>query len=93
MAPRAATALLVLLSSVACDVFAFAPGPQQLQSRRPSVAWRSATTDNDENASSIDDGWGKVSSGAAAFLMGMGIMAQLAFADTTAISANDVGEL
>ena len=86
------SALLVLLS-IACDVFAFAPGPQQqLQSRRPSVVRRSATINDDENALSIDDGWGKASGGAAAFLMGMGIMAQLAFADTTAITVIDAGE-
>lgn len=84
------TAILVLLL-VDCDVFAFAPGPQQLQSRRPSVVWRSATMNDDENALSID-GWGKASGGAAAFLMGMGIMAQLAFADTTAITVIDAGE-
>jgi hypothetical protein len=46
---------------------------------------------DDENALSID-GWGKASGGAAAFLMGMGIMAQLAFADTTAITVIDAGE-
>ena len=67
---------------------------QQLQSRRPSVVRRSATINNDdENTLSIDDdGWGKASGGAAAFLMGMGIMAQLAFADTTAITVIDAGE-
>ena len=46
---------------------------------------------DDENALSIEDGWGKASGGAAAFLMGMGIMAQLAFA-TTAITVIDAGE-
>jgi hypothetical protein len=87
------TAALLVLLSIACDVFAFAPGPQQqLQSRRPSVVRRSATINDDENALSIDDGWGKASGGAAAFLMGMGIMAQLAFADTTAITVIDAGE-
>jgi len=86
------TAILVLLL-VDCDVFAFAPGPQQLQSRRPSVVRRSATINDDENALPIEDGWGKASGGAfAAFLMGMGIMAQLAFADTTAITVIDAGE-
>jgi hypothetical protein len=97
MASRATTAMttaaLLVLLSIACDVFAFAPGPQQqLQSRRPSVVRRSATINDDENALSIDDGWGKASGGAAAFLMGMGIMAQLAFADTTAITVIDAGE-
>jgi hypothetical protein len=97
MASRATattTAALLVLLSIACDVFAFAPGPQQqLQSRRPSVVRRSATINDDENTLSIkDDGWGKASGGAAAFLMGMGIMAQLAFADTTAITVIDAGE-
>jgi hypothetical protein len=59
----------------------------------PCVVRRSATINDDENTLSIkDDGWGKASGGAAAFLMGMGIMAQLAFADTTAITVIDAGE-
>jgi hypothetical protein len=84
------TAALLVLLSIACDVFAFVPGPQQ--SRRPSFVWRSAAINDDENMLSIDDGWGKASGGAAAFLMGMGIMAQLAFADTTAATVVDAGE-
>jgi hypothetical protein len=52
---------------------------------------RSATINDNENTLSIDDGWGKASGGAAAFLMGMGIMAQLAFADT--VSSNLGGEV
>ena len=97
MAPTSkATALLALLaSSPTCD--AFAPGPRlllQLQRRQASGvgSWSASSSssnnnrgggdDNEDN--SIADGWMRKASGsAAAFLAGMGIMAQLAMADTT----------
>ncbi len=90
MAPTSSslTALLALsASSPYCDAFAFTPGPR-LQQRQASVVQLSASK-QDENTAT--DGWRKVSGGAAAFLTGMGIMAQVALADPNAIATIDEG--
>jgi hypothetical protein len=84
MAPISKVTALLALSAASptCDAFAFAPGPRLLQRRQASVVSLSASN-RDENA--IADGWRKVSGSAAAFLTGMGIMAQLALADPTVV--------
>jgi hypothetical protein len=45
-------------------------------------------------ASNLDetDGWRKMTGGAAAFLTGMGIMAQVAFADPSGVASIDTSE-
>ncbi len=48
---------------------------------------------DDEYGNVVADGWRKASSSAAAFLTGMGIMVQLAFADpAAAVAPIDAGE-
>jgi hypothetical protein len=91
-----ATALLALLAaSPTCD--AFAPGPRLLQRRQASVGLLSASSStnnrDNEDDNAIADGWMRKASGsAAAFMAGMGIMAQLAMADTTFVVPIDPGE-
>ncbi len=92
MAPISNLAAFLVLSAAAtpaCDAFAFAPSsPRLLQPFRPSLSSLSAST-QDENE--VVDGWRKMTGGAAAFLTGMGIMAQVAFADPSG-SSFDTGE-
>jgi len=84
MAPTKLSAFLALAAaSPHCDAFSFTPSPR-LQQRQTSVE---LSAQLDEN--SMVDGLKKVSGGAAAFLTGMGIMAQVAMADPSAMSAID----
>ena len=93
MAPTSNLAAFLVLSAAAtpaCGAFAFAPSSRGLLGPiRPSASSLSAST-QDENE--VVDGWRKITGGAAAFLTGMGIMAQVAFADQSGVFSFDTGE-
>ena len=87
---KLATFLALVAASPSCNVFAFTPSSRQnvvnvQQPRRVQVVSASKADDIDV----VTDGWRKVSCSAAAFLTGLGIMAQVAFADPTALAASD----
>mmetsp|Transcript_12054 Transcript_12054/g.25669 ORF Transcript_12054/g.25669 Transcript_12054/m.25669 type:complete len:439 (+) Transcript_12054:99-1415(+) len=86
MAPNTKlTAFLALAAAYPhCDAFSFTPSPR-MQQRHASV--QLSAQKHDENA--VVDGLRKVSGGAAAFLTGMGIMAQVALADPNSIAPID----
>ena len=86
MAPTSKLTAFLALSAASpyCDAFAFTPSPR-LQQRQASV--QLSAQEQDENG--VVDGWRKVSGGAAAFLTGMGIMAQVAMADPSSMAAID----
>jgi len=86
MAPTSKLSAFLALAAASphCDAFSFTPSPR-LQQRQASV--QLSASKQDENA--VVDGLKKVSGGAAAFLTGMSIMAQVAFADPSAIAAID----
>lgn len=86
MAPTSKLAAFLALAAASphCDAFSFTPSPQ-LQQRQASV--QLSASKQDENA--MVDGLKRVSGGAAAFLTGMGIMAQVAMADPSAMAAVD----
>ncbi len=89
------TALLLALSAASstCDSFAFAPGPRLVQQQRQRVSVGLSSSNRDDEYGNVADGWRKASGSAAAFLTGMGIMAQLALADpTAAVAPIDAGE-
>ena len=85
--------LALLAASPTCD--AFAPGGPRLLQRRQgvSVGLSASPSNRDEDDAIANDGWRKKATGsAAAFLAGMGIMAQLAMADPTFVAPIDSGE-
>jgi hypothetical protein len=90
------TALLLALSAASptCDSLAFAPGPRLArQQQRRCVSVGLSSSNRDDEYGNAADGRRKASGSAAAFLTGMGIMVQLAFADPTALVAPiDAGE-
>jgi hypothetical protein len=52
-----------------------------------------SSSNRDDEYGNVTDGWRKASGSAAAFLTGMGVMVQLAFADlTAAVAPIDAGE-
>jgi len=82
-ASKLATFLTITAASPLCEAFAFNPtGTQQLQRVQLS-----AKSDDVEHG--LADGWRKFSGGAAAFVTGLGIMTQVAFADPGAVSETD----
>lgn len=82
-AAKLATFLTITAASPLCEAFAFNPtGTQQLQRVQLS-----AKSDDVEHG--LADGWRKFSGGAAAFVTGLGIMTQAAFADPIAVSDTD----
>ena len=79
-----------LALSSAPNAFAFTPSPR-LQKRQAALQ-SFASKKDEENPMIADDGLLRnVAGGAAAFITGMGIMAQVAFADPTAIAPIDEG--
>lgn len=81
---KLAAFLALSAASPYCD--AFAPGHAAPNQRRASVQLSAHESEN-----AVADGLKKVTGGAAAFLTGMGIMAQVAFADPTAVAPMDQG--
>jgi len=77
-------AAFLVLSMASCDAFTPSSRPRL---QRPSVGSLSAASNHDDI-----DGWRKMTGGAAAFLTGMGIMAQVAFADPSGVASIDTGE-
>ena len=94
MAPASNLAAFLVLSAAAtpaCDAFAFTPSSPRLH--QPIVSFSSLSVSNqDENEVVVVDGWRKMTGGAAAFLTGIGIMAQVAFADPSGVASIDTGE-
>ena len=88
MAPSKLSVFLALsAASPSCDAFAFTPS-NRLQQK---VVQLSASKQSDDN-NNVDDVLRKVAGSAAAFMTGMGIMAQVALADTSTIVPIDGGE-
>ena len=89
MASSKLTALLALAAaSPSCDAFAFTPTPlvQQRQAAASITKLSASQQDSD-----VDVALRKVAGGAAALLTGMGLMAQVAMADPSAISPVNQG--
>lgn len=80
---KLATFLALVAASPACDAFAFTPSPVQQRQQVQLSAMKN------DDANGVADGWRKMSGGAAAFVTGLGIMAQVAFADPSAIAPTD----
>jgi hypothetical protein len=80
-------AAFLVLTAAACDAFTPSSIRPRLQPIRPSLSSLSAASNLDET-----DGWRKMTGGAAAFLTGMGIMAQVAFADPSGVASIDTSE-
>jgi len=90
MAPSKLSVFLALsAASPSCDAFAFTPSNRLQQQQK--VVQLSALKQDDKN--DVDDVLRKVAGGAAAFMTGMGIMAQVALADPSTIAPIDGGEL
>ena len=88
MAPSKLSIFLALsAASPSCDAFAFTPS-NRLQHQK--VVQLSASNQDDIN--DVDNVLRKVAGGAAAFMTGMGIMAQVALADPSTIAPIDGGE-
>jgi hypothetical protein len=95
MAPASNLAAFLVLSAAAtpaCDAFAFTPSSPRLQ--QPIVSFSSLSVSNQDESEVVlvVDGWRKMTGSAAAFLTGMGIMAQVAFADPSGVPSIDTGE-
>lgn len=83
MAPSKLSVFLALsAASPSCDAFAFTPS-NRLQQQK--VVKLSASKQSDDN-NDVDDVLRKVAGGAAAFMTGMGIMAQVALADPSTVA-------
>ena len=82
MAPTKLTAFLAI-SAASPKVYAFAFTPSHRLQQRQAVVQLSASKEDDIDVVR------KLSGGAAAFLTGMGIMAQVAMADPSAIAPID----
>ena len=96
MAPASNLAAFLVLSAAAtpaCDAFAFAPSSPRLQQPIVSISRLSASNQDETEVVVVVDGWRKMTGGAAAFLTGMGIMAQVAVADPSGVASIDTGEL
>ncbi len=72
------TAQLATFLALASSVCAFAPSQHSFHARNTQTQL-SASNQN-------DDGWKKVAGGAASFMAGMGLLTQVAFADSNAIA-------
>lgn len=84
---KLATLLTLLASSNA-----FAPIGYQAPRTHLSALNNNNNNDDVKTDGAVSDGWRKASGGAAAFLTGLGIMAQVAFADVGVTASIDERE-
>lgn len=83
---------LSTVSTPACDAFSFSPGSSsRSRLQHPTHSSVRLFTSNQVEDAGIE-GWRKMTGGAAAFFTGMGIMAQVAFADPGGVASIDTGE-